>query len=117
MCRTKIVEILREKINPKFWNSFWLVVPTTAILLLQVCFVFLRILGLLRFKVEGSGWVINLLMLFSITYGFLIGTAVLLVANKVEVLANLINKIKLLAIFAIVTPLFNCLILIWVFCC
>lgn len=120
MSRTKIVEILREKINPKSWNSFWLFAPATAIFLLPVCFMFLRILGLLGIKgpegAEGE-WIITLPMLFSIIYGILIGVTVLLLADKLEVPLNLINKIKWLAVFAIVTPFLSCLILIWVFCC
>ena len=119
MCKTKIVEILREKINPKFWNSFWLFAPTTAIFLLPVCFIFLRILVLLGLKVgpDESDMIIKLPMLFSIIYGILIGTTVLLLADKLEVSANLINKIKCLAIFAIVAPLLSFLILFWIFCC
>lgn len=117
--RTKIVEILREKINPKFWNSFWLFAPATAIFLLPIGLMFLRNLGLLGLKVEPEEGerLVHLLMLFSIIYGILIGVTVLLLADKLEVPLNLTNKIKWLAVFAIVTPLLSILILIWIFCC
>ncbi len=113
MSRTKIVEILREKINPKFWNSFWLFAPTTAILLLPFGVMSTYILGLMGF--EGVGRLTQLLILFSIFYGFLIGVAVLLLADKLEIPPSLINKVKWLARFAIVTPLLSILILFAVF--
>ena len=118
MTRTEIVETLREKINPKFWNSFWVFAPATAIFILPICFIFIYILGLLGLKVEpDDDRIIKLPMLFSIIYGILIGATVLLLADKLEVPLTLTNKIKWLAIFVIVTPLLSILILIWVFCC
>ena len=119
MSRTKIVEILRGKINPKFWNSFWVFAPATAIFLLPIGIIFLRNLDLLGIELEPEEGekLVHLLILFSIIYGILIGATVLLLADKLEVSANLINKIKCLAIFAIVAPLLSFLILFWIFCC
>jgi fructose-specific phosphotransferase system IIC component len=113
MTKTEIVEILREKINPKFWNSFWLFVPATAILLLPFGLTSIYILGLIGF--EGVGRLTQLLILFSIIYGFLIGVTVLLLADKLEIPPSIINKVKWLARFAIVTPLLSILILFAVF--
>ncbi|HXH69575.1 MAG TPA: hypothetical protein VNI60_04425 [Pyrinomonadaceae bacterium] len=111
--KTKIVEIVREKINPKFWNTFWLFAPTTAIFILPVGLLSIYILGLIGF--EGVGRLTHLLILFSITYGILIGVTVLLLADKLEIPKNLTDKIKWLARFAIVTPLLSILILFLVF--
>ena len=113
MTKTKIIEIMPEKINPKFWNSFWIFAPTAAIFLLPFGALLTYILSLLGF--EGIGRLNQLLILFSITYGCLIGTTILLLADKLEIPLNLTNKIKWLARFAIITPLLTILILFLVF--
>ncbi len=113
MTKTKIVEILREKINPKSWNSFWLLAPTIAIFLLPFGSLFLYILGLIGF--EGIGRLTQLLILFSIINGILVGSTVLFLAENLELPEALASKIKWLARFAIVTPLLIVLILFLIF--
>lgn len=115
----KILESIRVKINPSFWNLFWLIAPATGIFFLPICIIFLRILAFLGLRLETreSEWIIYFIMLFSIIYGILIGVTGLLLANKLEVPSNLVNKIKCLAGFSIVTPIFIVMILLWAFCC
>lgn len=110
---TKTLEIGREKINPLLWNLFWLFAPMAAIFLLPFGLLGTYILGLMG--LEGVGRLDQMLIMFSITYGILIGTTVLLLADKLELPEILLNKIKWLSRFAVVTPLLTILILFLIF--
>ena len=111
--RTKIIEILRKKIDPKFWSSFWLYVPAIALFILPVGLLSTYILGLLGF--QGVGRLVQIIIIFSIIYGFLNGTTVLFLANDLGFSPNHTSRIKWLARFAVVTPLLSILILFLVF--
>jgi hypothetical protein len=110
---TKFLEIARGKTNPRLWNLFWLFAPMAAIVLLPLGSIFLYILGLVGF--DGVGRLTQMLILFSIIYGILIGIIVLLFAGKLGIPPTLLNKIKWLARFAVVTPLLTTLILFLIF--
>ncbi len=112
MIRTKIIIRLREIIHSVLWNFIWWFPSFLAILLLPVGVLFFESIKLVGFA-EPRGE--QMLMIFSIFYGIGIGTGTLLLVNKAELSAKLLQKVKWLARFAIITPFLTLLVLFWIF--
>ena len=113
LTKEKIIKCLREKIPLKFWTITWWFIPLSAILLLPLGIIFTFTLGQIGF--EGVGRLTQLLMLFSIFYGFASGISILWLIDSAELSLIAINKIKWLARFGVVTPLLTLLTLFLIF--
>ncbi len=110
---SNLVVAMKERIAPKFWKPFWFFAPMSAMFLLPFGLLVTYILGFIGF--EGVGRLNQLLILFSVFYGFFIGTAVLFFADKLELISNFADKVKWLGRFAIVTPILTILVLFLIF--
>ncbi|MDQ3799254.1 MAG: hypothetical protein M3384_07385 [Acidobacteriota bacterium] len=111
--RREIVDFLQEKIPSSLWAFGWWFVPLSAVFLLPSGLIFTIILG--KIGVEESGRLTQLLMLFSLFYGFAGGFSVLLLADFAEMPLASINKVKWLARLAVVAPVLTLLILFLIF--
>jgi hypothetical protein len=109
--REKIVDWFREKIPSNYWTIVWWFIPLSAIFLLPLGLIFTFILGQTGF--EAVGRLTQLLILFSLFYGFISGITILSLVDLAELSAT--NKIKWLARFAVVTPLLTLLTLFLIF--
>ncbi len=112
MIRTKIIIWLRQITPSILWNFVWWFPSFLAVVLLPVGLLFFESIKLVGVA-EPRGE--QMLMIFSIFYGIGVGIATLLLVNKAELSANLLQKVKWLARFAIVTPFLTLLILFWIF--
>ena len=112
MIRQNIINWLRKNIPCSFWNFAWWVPSSLAIVLLPIGVLFFEAIAKIGFA-EPRGE--QLLFVISIFYGVGIGVATLLLANKAELSVQLLQKVKWLARFAIVTPFLTLLFLFWVF--
>jgi hypothetical protein len=113
LTKEKIIKWLREKIPLRFWTIVWWFIPLSAIFLLPLGIIFTFILGKIGF--EGIGRLTQLLILFSIFYGFVSGIIVIWMVDSAKLSLTASSKIKWLARFGVVTPLLTVLTLFLIF--
>lgn len=112
MIKPKVITLLRENIPLYLWNFVWWMPSLLAILLLPIGVLFFESIAQIGFA-EPRGE--QLLFILSIFYGVGIGTITLLLVDKAGLSTKLIQKVKWLARFAIITPFLTLLILFWIF--
>jgi ABC-type sulfate transport system permease component len=111
--RKQIINVLKDKIPSNLWINFWWFISVSAIILLPIGLVFTYFLGLSGF--EGSERLTQILILFSVFYGLIVGIFILLLVDYADIQSNLISKIKWLARFAVVAPILTILTLFLIY--
>lgn len=110
--RKQIIEFLRNYIPDCLWILFWFLTPLVAIIFLPAGLLFFQLLELFGIFEPRA---VQLLMLSSIAFGFVVGISTLLLIDKAEISTEYIQKVKWLARFSIISPVLILLIIFWIF--
>ena len=110
--REELVNWLRERVRPDWWDRMWWIAPAMTLLLLPVGVPLLRLSGMIGW--DGAPRATQGLMVFALTSGVVIGLVVLWSASAAHLSPIYLRRAQWLARLAVLGPLLTLLVMFWI---